>query len=489
MVSHSDAVALHGDALRRAEAAIAVLAQRAVQDPLRPIFHLTAPGGWLNDPNGLCHWRGEYHAFWQTHPFDAGWGPMHWGHACSTDLAHWRRLPIALAPSAPWDSAPDPKLVQGVFSGSAVDDGGALTLLHTGHVDGRHPMEVQCLATSRDGIHFEKHPQPVIAAPPPEAGEDFRDPKVWRHDGAWWMVLGTTKDGVAKVLLHRSADLRRWDYRGVLCEDRMKIFGMWECPDCFALGGEHVLVVSPMRGARNLVMVGELDLAGCRFQPHTRCRLDWGPDFYAPQSFADAAGRRLALGWLCPHGAPNPWLAQGWNGCLTVPRELRLLPDGTVGSRPAAELANLRRQTWNEAPGKLEGRRVLTGRGRALEVRLRLRLDAGGPFGVSVLCDDQGRGPTIWARRSEGRLSIQRAADAGLGLPIEAPLQVAVDEDLVLTVLVDRSVVEVFAQDGRVVLSTVVNPDLTADRVALSSQGGAVDLREVTVHEMGSMWG
>src|SRR5512147_1788620 len=108
---------------------------------------------------------------------------MHWGDAVSRDLLHWQHLPIALAPTP---GGPD---AAGVFSGSAVDDGGVLSLLYTGHGE----REVQCLATSADGRRFEKHARnPVIAAPPEDfSAADFRDPKAWRAEGKWWLVAGS----------------------------------------------------------------------------------------------------------------------------------------------------------------------------------------------------------------------------------------------------------------------------------------------------------
>ena len=127
-----------------------------------PHFHLAPPAGWMNDPNGLIWFNDRYHAFYQHHPMSEHWGPMHWGHATSDDMIHWQHEPIALAPGDDNDK-------DGCFSGSAVDDNGVLSLIYTGHVwlDGAGNddaiREVQCLATSRDGIHFEK--QGVILTP------------------------------------------------------------------------------------------------------------------------------------------------------------------------------------------------------------------------------------------------------------------------------------------------------------------------------------
>lgn len=155
-------------------------------DEFYPDFHLAPPAGWMNDPNGLIYFNGYYHAFYQHHPVNADWGPMHWGHATSKDMIRWQHEPIALAPGAEYDR-------DGCFSGCAVDDNGVLSLIYTGHVwlsdegDDSAIREVQCLATTTDGIHFRK--QGVVLTPP-DGIMHFRDPKIWREDNVWWMVLG-----------------------------------------------------------------------------------------------------------------------------------------------------------------------------------------------------------------------------------------------------------------------------------------------------------
>lgn len=207
-----------------------------------PHFHLAPPAGWMNDPNGLIWFNDRYHAFYQHHPMSEHWGPMHWGHATSDDMIHWQHEPIALAPGDDNDK-------DGCFSGSAVDDNGVLSLIYTGHVwlDGAGNddaiREVQCLATSRDGIHFEK--QGVILTPP-EGIMHFRDPKVWREADTWWMVVGAKDPGnTGQILLYRGSSLREWTFDRVLAHADAGESYMWECPDFFSLGDQHYLMFSP----------------------------------------------------------------------------------------------------------------------------------------------------------------------------------------------------------------------------------------------------
>jgi beta-fructofuranosidase len=181
-----------------------------MDDYYRPVYHFTPRKGWMNDPKGLIQFRGSYHAFYQHYPHAPEPGPMHWGHAISRDLVHWDHLPIALYPG--------PKGEPSCFSGSAVDNKGELTLIYTAHRNKHSPREVQCVAAGMDGIHFTNYAyNPVIPAPPPGYGEDFRDPYVFRRGEYWYLVAGCTRDGRGGVLLYRSKDLRQWDYRGLLC--------------------------------------------------------------------------------------------------------------------------------------------------------------------------------------------------------------------------------------------------------------------------------
>lgn len=207
-----------------------------------PDFHLAPPAGWMNDPNGLIYFDGLYHAFYQHHPMSADWGPMHWGHATSHDMIHWQHQPIALAPGDDYDR-------DGCFSGCAVNDNGTLSLIYTGHVwlkdagDDSAIREVQCLATSTDGIHFEKQ---GIVLTPPDGIMHFRDPKIWQENGTWWMVLGA-RDAAncGQTLIYKGNSLREWQLDRILAHADVDGGYMWECPDFFRCGNHHYLMFSP----------------------------------------------------------------------------------------------------------------------------------------------------------------------------------------------------------------------------------------------------
>jgi beta-fructofuranosidase len=440
-------------------------------DPWRPLWHFTPPAGWMNDPNGLAQFRGEYHLFYQYHPFGTDWGPMHWGHAVSPDLVRWRHLPIALAPSP---GGPD---AGGCFSGSAVDDGGVLSLVYTGHGE----RQVQCLATSPDGRVFTKHPGNPVLDSPPEGfpPEHFRDPKVWRAEGRWWMVAGSKRNGRGAALLYQSEDLRRWSFTAVAAESDGTLGTMWECPDLFALRDRHVLVVSPegLDRRKALLFVGRLDYRTGRFAIESRHVADHGFDLYAPQSFEDATGRRVVIGWMDSWGSKAwPTKAWGWAGAMTVPRLLRLSADGTPLWAPVPEVETLRGEPTTVPSGAIEpGLRVLDAvRGDSLD--LELEIDPGTASEVALLVrrSPDGKEETrIAYDRASATLAIDRdRAGAGDGGVHSAPLPLGAGETLRLRVLVDRSSVEVFAQDGRVVLTDRVYPDPESVGSALEAKGG-----------------
>ena len=316
-------------------------------DPHRQRFHLQPPVGWLNDPNGLCVYGGQYHAFFQYSPFDVNGGVKHWGHAVSTDLLHWEPLPVMLCPDEPFDC-------HGVYSGSALVEGTEMYLYYTGNV--KHPGNFDyiregrshnvCLGISRDGktladkqclLHNCDYPAGLTC--------HVRDPKVFAYEAKYYMVLGArTVEDKGEVLVLESTDKLHWAHINTLTTP--ETFGyMWECPDLFCLDGQWYLVVSPQGiPCRNVYGCGYFAVQGDWRGECTLGRfheMDAGFDYYAPQSFADGAGRRIQMGWM---GMPDadygnaPTVAHGWQHCMTVPRVLAKGPDGTLLQNPVPEL-------------------------------------------------------------------------------------------------------------------------------------------------------
>ncbi|PLV60154.1 glycoside hydrolase family 32 protein [Thermotoga sp. KOL6] len=300
----------------------------------KPNYHFFPVTGWMNDPNGLIFWKGKYHMFYQYNPKETKWGNIHWGHAVSDDLIHWRHLPVALYPK---------EKTHGVFSGSAVEKDGNMVLFYTYYRDPGHNIgekEVQCIAMSKDGINFEEHTRnPVIAKSPEPGTHAFRDPKVRKNGDRWEMVIGAgmnEKEG--KVLLFFSEDLIHWYYEGILFED--KSTKEIECPDLLKLGGKEVLIYSTTRNNSVFYALGEM--RDGKFFPEKRDLLDYGTDFYAAQTFFGIE-KVVVVGWLQNWKAQYPTVEEGWNGVMSLPREVHL-KDGELMVKPVEELKSLRRR-------------------------------------------------------------------------------------------------------------------------------------------------
>ena len=315
-------------------------------------YHLMPAGGWINDPNGFTFFKGYYHLFYQFYPDAAEWGPMHWGHARSKDLVHWETLPVALVPGDQED---------GCFSGSAIVHDNKLWLIYTGHhyIDKQNDdfYETQNVAYSEDGIHFVKYQNnPVIAHPPADNTKHFRDPKVWRENDHFNMVVGSQdKNKCGRVLLYRSNDLLSWQFVTALSRalDSKQEGFMWECPDFFPLNGEDVLLCSPQGlqpvGDRFLnenqtgYFVGNYDELSGEFERNRFVEIDHGHDFYATQTTLTPDGRRIMVAWLNAWDSSFKEQADGWCGAITFPRELTLIGN-KIYQQPVREIKALRKE-------------------------------------------------------------------------------------------------------------------------------------------------
>lgn len=278
-------------------------------------YHFEPRKGWMNDPNGLVYFRGKYHAFFQHYPYAPEWGQMHWGHAVSSDLIHWEELDIALFPDMPYENS------GGCFSGSAIEKDGKLYLFYTSV---SHELgQTQSVAISEDGTHFVKYEKnPVIAQYPDDGSKEFRDPKVIKIKDLYYMVCGSGKNGVGKVLLYESFDLLQWEYVGVLLED-VQYGSVIECPDFFPLEDKYVLMFSKMGLKTHSTQFIIGDFFDNKFLPVSYSTPEAGPQFYAPQTFADQQGRRIMIGWLYDWNKKLDKDAD-FAGALTIPRELKL---------------------------------------------------------------------------------------------------------------------------------------------------------------------
>lgn len=426
-----------------------------VGDLHRPAYHFQPPKGWMNDPNGLIHFKGEYHLFYQHNPHAAVSRNIVWGHAVSKDLVHWKHLPIALRPDNPYDK-------DGVWTGCMVDDNGTPTAVYTGV----HP-EVQCIATSHDMITWEKVPEnPVIAAPPPGMQvTGFRDPYVWRTRDWWYAVVGSgIRDVGGAILLYRSRDLRRWEYlEPALVGEKAKTGEMWECPNFFPLGRKWVLWTSPIPFGRVIYFVGTF--LNHRFAPEYQGEMDLGGCFYAPQGFRDAKGRRILFAWLWETRSERMSVESGWAGVQSLPRQMSLSKEGRLLFQPVAEVRKLRRQRVSLKPQPLHPGDGVTFKdvtGDRWEMYVEIHPQNAPRCGIRLHhASDESQVTSLFFSQADGRMVIDRTRSSRYEEVTRdvrsAPLTLRDDEPLRLHLFVDRSVVELFV-NGHTCLTSRVYP-------------------------------
>jgi beta-fructofuranosidase len=474
---------------------------KLADDPHRPLYHFLPESNWMNDPNGLIQWDGLYHLFYQYNPNGPFHGTIHWGHAVSEDLVHWADLPPALAPT---HGGPDE---DGCWSGCAVDNDGVPTLVYTGVRGGDRREEGTCIATSSDGLlTWKKHPgNPVIASPP--QGLDvlgFRDPYVWKEGKTWYHLVGSGIEGVGgTALLYESEDLIHWDYinpiytRSESATDPVWTGQMWECPQLFPLGGEHILMVSVWE---NDVLYHAAYFAGTyadhKLTPRATRRLDLGADYYAPYTMLDDKGRRIIWGWSWEARSSEAQRAAGWAGVMSLPRILSPRPDGLLGIEPVPELRALRgaHQRLTDVTLTPASPNVLRDvRGDCLEIIAEFEPQDAREFGLRVRCSPGGQEQThiVYDRVTE-RLAVDREHAS---LDPEAhggvhggSLELAEGEHPTLHVFLDRSIVEVYA-NGRASITERIYPSRPDSlSVDLFASDGKAKLKSMDVWEMKPAW-
>lgn len=455
----------------------------------RPAFHLTGTVGWINDPNGFSHYNGEYHLFYQSNPYDTRWNRIHWGHVTSRDLIRWQRLPAALAPDEIYDEA-------GCFSGSAISlADGRHMLMYTSvrsvtRPDGTHAdLQTQSIAFG-DGVNYEKHPaNPVLTSLDLPAGAtdvDFRDPKLWQEpDGSFRVALASDRgDGSGQILLYRSADAVHWQLLSVLDQSDHKLGKMWECPDFFPLNANWVLITSPMHmephglefhpGHSVAALIGSFD--GTNFTRQQVQNLDYGLDFYAPQTTLAPDGRRLLIAWM-QNWATSTFVPQGarYYGQMTLPRELTL-ENGRLLQNPIRELENYRKNKVVYQNLTLSQQTQPEGlRGVTADLLLTLRPEADCHSITVALRTGSAHETTLTWFPRQGILRLDRSR-SGYLYDIQHTRDIPVEAEngcLSLRVILDRFSLEFFINGGKQAGSAVLFTPQEEDGISFRAQGSA----------------
>jgi len=463
------------EALVRATTAVQAATPRARADPAHPIFHITAPAQWMNDPNGPIFYKGFYHLFYQLTPFSDESGVKYWGHVRSRDLATWEPLPIALAPSGD-------KGEGSIWSGCCTVNGaGRPMIFYTSIGRGKSAFdqaEQWAALGSDDLMTWQKSPANPVLSEAVNGGTkiyDWRDPFVFRDGAETFLVAGghLAKDGQAAVNIYQAEnrELTKWTYRGVLFAPPNAPTA--ECPNFFKLGDEWVLVVSPYGKVQ--YFIGNFDAMACRFTARTNGLLDYGPNFYAPNTMLVPDGRRLVWGWV--NGFPG---GRGWNGCLSLPRQLRLDRDGQLRQAPAPQLQKLRGRGIQQRNVQLnEVEHVIKlPPTNALEIQLEIELKSARSVTLEIKSEAADT-TSIVVAFDGAQLRVMDAV---------APLRLKPrDPKLDLRIFVDRSVLEVFANET-VCLTKTINPPPANSSLRIRAEGGRADAKVVEAWPLRPIW-
>ena len=454
----------------------------------------------MNDPNGLVYYKGVYHLYFQYNPEANAWANMSWGHASSPDLVHWTEHPVAIAKADGEE----------VFSGSVVvdhrnssgfglgDDPPLVAIYTSAYPDGR---QAQSLAFSTDaGGTWTKYPgNPVLD----RASQAFRDPKVsWYSTatGAGYWVMVAVEAEARQIVFYRSDDLKSWTQLSTFGPvDSAE--GLWECPDLFVLPVDGdplrtswvlVLSVNPdpdTGGSATRYFMGDFD--GVTFtatSPDDFRRLDWGADMYASVSFDNApAGRRILLGWMSNWDYAASVPTTPWRGSVSLPRELSLTTVGeavTLIQQPPAELHALDQVAdgLSMAPFDLNGIRMFSG-GQRYRVEVTFEAVDAREFGLDLLVG-VGQVTRLRYHIDRGQLSLDRTRSgetdfaASFASIDSAPVRLR-SGAVRLQIFVDRTSVEVFAQDGAVCLTQQVFPAENSTGFGICSLGGSTRVKDL----------
>lgn len=430
----------------------------------RQRFHIEPPDGWLNDPNGLSFYKGEYHVYFQYSPIAPdGHTPRGWGHYHGSDLMHMTYDRAVMMPDIPEDS-------HGVYSGSAIENDGVLHIFYTGNVKmigdydyvkaGRGANVIH--VTTTDGSKMSEKQVLLRNSDYPDfCSCHVRDPKVWKEGEAWKMVLGArTLDDEGCVLVYESDDLITWKYTGKVYKEGYGY--MWECPDYFEIDGKGFLSTCPQGMPhyetkwQNLNESGYFPVQGKLEDSVLGDFTEWdmGFDFYAPQTFLDPQGRRILIGWLGMDNKAygNATTDLGWQHCLTIPRVVTIAPNGKLRQQPIAEFDELKSNARRQSSGQ------------TAEYPLPFELDGEPADSFSITLD----GKLELDFDKEKKLFTMKFTDEkyGCGRTVR---NAEIDNVRNIRVIADMSSIEVYINDGETVMSTRIYPD--NDSVKLKVNG------------------
>ncbi len=492
------------------------IAKNLYQEPHRSQLHFSPQANWMNDPNGMFYDKGKYHLFYQYYPDSTVWGPMHWGHAESKDLVHWKELPIALYPDS----------LGCIFSGSAVVDTYNTSKLGTaenppiiaafthhdfvGEKAKTNDFQKQSIAYSLDGgYEWQKYSgNPVI--PNKEKIKDFRDPKVvWHEASQKWILVLAAYD---RVKFYASANLTDWEFLsdfGIEGDHRL-----WECPDLFQMkvadSNEYkwVLLVSiqknaPNDGTATSYFVGEFD--GIKFNSEVESQkwLDWGTDNYAFVTWNNVPkddGRVLGIGWMSNWQYAQIVPTVNWRSTMTLPRELTLVKSASnyaLHSTLVREFEQLRNTTTALGQMTITQEKLIEGSFTASQAEVDLSVDlqqtTASAFGIK-LQNELGEKLVIKFDKKEGQMFVDRTnsrkdkfSDEFFKNVHAAPIDFN-KEKMNMRLIIDAASIEIFINEGALSFTSIFFPSEKFSAISLFADSGVCNFSNLEVHHLNSIW-
>jgi fructan beta-fructosidase len=432
----------------------------------RPQFHFTTKRGWINDPNGLIFYEGEYHLFYQHNPYEKEWENMSWGHAVSKDMIHWEELPTALSPDN----------IGTMFSGSAVIDYNntagfnkgntpAMVATYTAFTDEK---QVQCVAYSLDrGRTWTKYSKnPIIDSKAKWNSNDTRDPRVfWYKPGNHWVLVLNERDGHS---IYNSKNLKDWTFES-------HITGFWECPDLFELpvDGDKSKTKWVMYGASNTYMIGAFD--GKKFTPESGKHYYVTGTIYAAQTFTnipESDGRRIQIGWGKVSHPDMPF-----NGMMLLPTELKLktTKDGIrLFSEPIKEAAQLFENAgeWNNLSAKDANEKLSSfSNNDKIRIKTQIKLSHATSAGLNLF----------------GQKLLDYDMNFNLVNGVFYSPEDMTSMEISADIYIDRSSIEVFIDGGAYSYSMERRPD-TKNTEGFHFWGNNIEVKELKVYAVKSIW-
>lgn len=459
----------------------------------KPQYHFIPKNNWMNDPNGPIYYKGKYHLFYQYNPNDYHWDTMHWGHAVSEDLVHWKHLPIALFPSNELGETH-------CFSGCAtISDQGVPTIFYTSIGENERNPQIgaeQWMAVSHDDmITWEKSEfNPILKLD--IHGEldikEWRDPFVWKENEVWYMVVGGSSKEKGCVLIYSSLDLVNWKFLNKMFETPNYKF--LECPNMIKFGEKYLLIYSPSDVVRYHIGTLNEDFTFTSESEGIVDNSGW-EGFYAPNTLIDPKERNIMWGWMTEAARGDFQGANGWAGAQSIPRVLTLGENNSLKIEPAPEYEMLRYDgEFYDNKVLNKNKMIFESKGRALEIEAQIKINGDEDFSLNVLESPNGEEKTtIRYNALAGEIFVDRSkssiSDEVHKSILISSLKKENGQSLNIRIFVDHSIIEVFA-DSEVCISTRIYPTLkSSENISLElNKGNELIIQKFSLWKMNSIW-